>query len=50
MNYQYRFGTSFTVAAKTLYQDGGYGRYYQGIGAALIQGKCFGLNVHFDHI
>jgi len=39
MNYQYRFGTSFTVATKTLYQDGGIRRYYQGIGPALIQGK-----------
>ncbi|KUJ08750.1 mitochondrial carrier [Mollisia scopiformis] len=38
MNYQYRFGTSFTAATRTLYQDGGLGRYYQGIGAALIQG------------
>ncbi|RFU28162.1 hypothetical protein B7463_g8171, partial [Scytalidium lignicola] len=38
MNYQYRFGSSFTAATQTLYHDGGYGRYYQGIGAALIQG------------
>ncbi|KAH8882971.1 mitochondrial carrier [Thozetella sp. PMI_491] len=38
MNYQYRFGTSFTAATKTLYEDGGYGRYYQGLSAALIQG------------
>jgi hypothetical protein len=39
MNYQYRFGTSFTVATQKLYADGGYGRYYSGIGAALIQGE-----------
>jgi hypothetical protein len=39
MNYQYRFGTSFTTAAKTLYENGGYVRYYQGLGAALIQGE-----------
>lgn len=39
MNYQYRFGTSFTVATKKLYADGGFGRYYSGIGAALIQGE-----------
>lgn len=39
MNYQYRHGTSLTVATKTLYQDGGYGRYYAGMGAALFQGK-----------
>ncbi|KAF4632395.1 hypothetical protein G7Y89_g5741 [Cudoniella acicularis] len=38
MNYQYRFGTSFSAATQTLYQDGGFWRYYQGIGAALIQG------------
>jgi hypothetical protein len=38
MNYQYRHGTSLSVAAKTLYHDGGMGRYYQGMGAALFQG------------
>ncbi|CAE6440909.1 hypothetical protein RSOLAG1IB_09836 [Rhizoctonia solani AG-1 IB] len=38
MNYQYRHGTSFTTATRTLYQEGGMGRYYQGIGPALIQG------------
>ncbi|KAF5349984.1 hypothetical protein D9756_009082 [Leucocoprinus leucothites] len=38
MNYQYRYGTSFTNATKTLYADGGWGRYYQGLTAALFQG------------
>ncbi|KAL0943480.1 mitochondrial carrier protein [Colletotrichum truncatum] len=38
MNYQYRFGTGFRTATATLYHDGGLRRYYQGIGAALIQG------------
>lgn len=38
MNYQYRFGTSFTTATHTLYQDGGFSRYYRGLGPALIQG------------
>ncbi|EIN06821.1 mitochondrial carrier [Punctularia strigosozonata HHB-11173 SS5] len=38
MNYQYRFGTTTTVAIKTLYHDGGYGRYYAGLTAALFQG------------
>ncbi|RMZ74489.1 mitochondrial carrier [Pyrenophora seminiperda CCB06] len=38
MNYQYRHGTKTIVATKTLYRDGGLGRYYQGMGAALIQG------------
>lgn len=39
MNYQYRFGNTFTGSAKLLYEDGGYGRYYQGMTAALFQGK-----------
>lgn len=38
MNYQYRFGGAFWGASRTLYQDGGYGRYYQGLGPALVQG------------
>jgi len=38
MNYQYRFGTSTTTAIRTLYADGGYPRYYQGLSAALVQG------------
>lgn len=35
---KYRFGHSFKEAARILYADGGYGRYYQGVGAALVQG------------
>ncbi|KAF7563118.1 hypothetical protein G7046_g1002 [Stylonectria norvegica] len=38
MNYQYRHGTTFTVATRTLYYDGGVRRYYQGIAPALFQG------------
>eukprot|EP00123_Amoebidium_parasiticum_P001495 comp12603_c0_seq1/m.7630 comp12603_c0_seq1/g.7630 ORF comp12603_c0_seq1/g.7630 comp12603_c0_seq1/m.7630 type:complete len:295 (-) comp12603_c0_seq1:52-936(-) len=38
MNYQYRHGTSTTVALKTLYSQGGILRFYRGIGPALIQG------------
>ncbi|CAM1510682.1 Fc.00g010170.m01.CDS01 [Cosmosporella sp. VM-42] len=38
MNYQYRHGSTFTVAVRTLYDDGGVRRYYQGIAPALIQG------------
>ena len=38
MNYQYRYGTSTTEATRTLYADGGWTRYYQGLTAALIQG------------
>ena len=38
MNYQYRFGTTTTEAIRTLYADGGWTRYYQGLSAALIQG------------
>lgn len=41
MNYQYRFGTSFTTATKTLYRQGGFRRYYDGMGAALFQGEFF---------
>lgn len=38
MNYQYRYGTNTTRAIKTLYHDGGWTRYYQGLSAALVQG------------
>ncbi|KAG5730340.1 hypothetical protein E4T56_gene11734 [Termitomyces sp. T112] len=38
MNYQYRFGTTTSEAIYTLYTDGGWTRYYQGLLAALIQG------------
>jgi len=38
MNYQYRYGTTTTQAIHTLYQDGGWTRYYQGLAAALVQG------------
>ena len=41
MNYQYRYGTSFSTASATLYTSGGLGRYYHGIGAALIQGMRY---------
>lgn len=39
MNYQYRFGHSFTEATAILYRERGFGRYYDGLGAALIQGE-----------
>lgn len=38
MNYQYRHGTSTTVALKTLYKEGGIPRFYKGIVPALFQG------------
>lgn len=38
MNYQYRYGTTMTQGIKTLYADGGWTRYYQGLTAALVQG------------
>jgi hypothetical protein len=41
MNYQYRHGTSFTVATRTLYTEGGIRRYYQGIAPALFQGLYY---------
>lgn len=47
MNYQYRFGTSFTSATQTLYNDGGFRRYYQGIAAALVQGTWLPFLIQF---
>ncbi|GAA5936293.1 hypothetical protein JCM1841_002997 [Sporobolomyces salmonicolor] len=38
MNYQYRYGTTTAEAAKKLYSEGGYSRYYSGLGPALVQG------------
>lgn len=38
MNYQYRNGTSFPVALRTLYADGGVFRFYRGVLPALVQG------------
>jgi len=38
MNYQYRYGTSTTVALKTLYKEGGVLRFYRGLTPALVQG------------
>ncbi|KAH8669421.1 mitochondrial carrier domain-containing protein [Ilyonectria robusta] len=38
MNYQYRHGSSFRPATKDLYEEQGVRRFYQGIGAALVQG------------
>ena len=38
MNYQYRYGSTTIEAIKTLYDDGGWTRYYQGLSAALVQG------------
>lgn len=38
MNYQYRNGTTFPVALRTLYADGGIPRFYRGVLPALVQG------------
>ena len=38
MNYQYRHGTTTTVAFKTLWRQGGVRRFYKGVGPALLQG------------
>lgn len=38
VNYQYRNGTTFPVALRTLYADGGIPRFYRGVAPALIQG------------
>jgi len=37
MNYQYRNGTSLRVSLKTLYNDGGFFRFYRGYTAAMLQ-------------
>ena len=38
VNYQYRTGSSFFTALKTLYADGGIPRFYRGVLPALVQG------------
>lgn len=38
INFQYRNGTTFPTALKTLYADGGIPRFYRGVLPALIQG------------
>eukprot|EP00529_Nitzschia_sp_RCC80_P027093 CAMPEP_0113482420 /NCGR_PEP_ID=MMETSP0014_2-20120614/22909_1 /TAXON_ID=2857 /ORGANISM="Nitzschia sp." /LENGTH=274 /DNA_ID=CAMNT_0000375935 /DNA_START=1188 /DNA_END=2012 /DNA_ORIENTATION=- /assembly_acc=CAM_ASM_000159 len=38
VNYQYRTGTTFPVALRTLYADGGIPRFYRGVLPALVQG------------
>lgn len=41
INYQYRHGTTTTVALKTIYSQGGIRRFYSGLIPALIQVKYF---------
>lgn len=38
VNYQYRHGTNFPTALRTLYADGGIPRFYRGVLPALVQG------------
>ena len=38
MNYQYRYGRTLKEAVKFLWTEGGFGRFYSGLGPALIQG------------
>ncbi|CAJ1955629.1 unnamed protein product [Cylindrotheca closterium] len=38
INYQYRTGTTFPGALRTLYADGGIPRFYRGVLPALVQG------------
>ncbi|KAL7566167.1 hypothetical protein ACA910_011242 [Epithemia clementina (nom. ined.)] len=38
VNYQYRNGTTFPVALRTIYADGGIPRFYRGLIPALLQG------------
>ena len=37
INFQHKYGMSTSEAMKTLYEQGGYARFYQGVGAALLQ-------------
>jgi len=37
MNYQYRYGGSTREVLTKLYEEGGFGRFYRGIGFALVQ-------------
>ena len=37
MNYQYRYGGSSVEVMKKLYEEGGVGRFYRGVGFALVQ-------------
>eukprot|EP00980_Cylindrotheca_fusiformis_P030989 scaffold25694_cov127-Cylindrotheca_fusiformis.AAC.20 len=37
INYQCRYGTTFAQALQVLHREGGIGRFYQGVGFALIQ-------------
>ena len=37
INYQCRYGTTFRQAFTTLYNDGGYKRFYRGLSFALVQ-------------
>jgi hypothetical protein len=39
VNYQYRYGISFTIALKELYKQGGITRFYNGLIFAIIQGS-----------
>ena len=38
VNYQYRHGTNFPTALRTIYADGGIPRFYRGVLPALLQG------------
>ncbi|ORX36960.1 mitochondrial carrier domain-containing protein [Kockovaella imperatae] len=38
MNYQYRYGGGFRDSVKHLWGDGGFKRFYAGLGAAIFQG------------
>lgn len=38
INYQYRTGTTFPTALRTLYADGGIPRFYRGVLPAMVQG------------
>lgn len=50
MNYQLRYGSTTTEAARELWRQGGMARFYHGVTFAVLQGPLarYGLNFGFD--
>ncbi len=49
INYQYRYGTSFSTAVKELYSQGGVRRFYKGLSYAVVQGPLLKFGVVAAH-
>lgn len=50
MNYQYRYSGKLIGCIKLLYGEGGYGRFYAGIGPALFQGPIGKYSLPLDEL